>query len=51
MAAITATLTQLVRWHRQEHHRSYTTHWHEGVNLGAGDRPAGWTTGEGAVLR
>lgn len=45
------TLAQLVRWHQQEHYRSYTTHWHEGVNLGPDHRPAGWVTGEGAVLR
>lgn len=45
------TLTQLARWHAERHHRYANNHYHEGVNLGPGQRPEGWRTGEGAVPR
>lgn len=43
------TYADLQLWHSRQHHRRYTNHYHEGVNLDAGRRPPGWRTGEGAV--
>lgn len=43
------TLVELQAWHANQHHRYFTNHHHAGVNLGPGDRPAGWRTGEDAV--
>lgn len=43
------TLAELQYWHRNEHHRYFCNHYHEGSNTGPGDRPVGWYTGEGAV--
>lgn len=43
------TLVELQAWHANQHHRYYTNHVHAGVNLGAGDRPPGWRTGEDAI--
>lgn len=43
------TFAQLGQWHARQHHQFATNHFHEGANLGAGNRPVGWRTGEGAV--
>jgi hypothetical protein len=45
------TMKQMSDWHAEQHHRYRTSHWHEGVNLGPGDRPAGWRTGEDVIMR
>ncbi len=50
-APIRGTFDSLGRWHRLAHHRFSVNHFHEGDNWGAGDRPAGWRTGEGAVRK
>lgn len=47
----TLTYEGLGKWHATQHHRFHTNHTHEGVNLGAGDRPPGWRTGEGVVVK
>ena len=39
----------LMRLHQKQHHQYRLSHFHEGVNLGPGDRPSGWKTGEGAI--
>lgn len=41
----------LVREHRNQHHRYQLNHSHAGANTGPGDRPVGWTTGEDVVMR
>jgi hypothetical protein len=46
-----ATFQTLGQWHALQHHRYVPNHYHEGVNRGAGERPPGWRTGEGAVAR
>lgn len=48
---VNTTLVELVRWHAIQHHRFHINHIHEGVNLGAGNRPVGWRTGEGVVAK
>lgn len=45
------TMAQMAAWHAEQHHRYRTSHYHAGPNLGAGDRPPGWRTGEDAVPR
>lgn len=45
------TLAQLQAFHRLVHHRYATDHVHAGANLGAGDRPEGWTTGGDVVMK
>jgi GNAT superfamily N-acetyltransferase len=46
------TLKELQTLHARDHHRSTTlSHYHEGLNLGAGDRPEGWYTGTGVVMK
>lgn len=37
--------------HSIQHHRYAPNHYHEGPNAGPDQRPPGWTTGEGAVLK
>ena len=51
VVSLRMTLEKLAKWHATEHHRFHTNHIHEGVNLGAGDRPPGWRTGEGAIAK
>lgn len=46
-----ATFDQLWKIHRNAHHRYSTNHYHEGLNLGPEDRPEGWQTGEGVVMK
>jgi hypothetical protein len=41
----------LIREHMRQHWRFRTSHIHAGANLGPGDRPPGWTTGEDVVMR
>lgn len=43
------TLKELQAWHAGQHHKFWTDHYHDGVNLGPDQRPSGWKTGEGAV--
>jgi hypothetical protein len=43
------TLAELQRFHRGQHHRYATDHSHAGANLGPGQRPPGWSTGEDVV--
>lgn len=44
-----STFAELGHWHGEQHQRYQPNHFHEGANLGAGDRPPGWKTGEGSV--
>jgi hypothetical protein len=44
------TLERLQALHRRHHHELHCSH-HHGYTSGPGDRPPGWTTGEGAVMR
>lgn len=45
------TYEALQKEHGRQHHRSWPSHDHEGLNLGPDARPAGWRTGEGVVIR
>jgi hypothetical protein len=47
------SLAQLQAAHGESHHRYPSTldHYHAGINLGPGARPAGWRTGEAAMPR
>lgn len=45
------TYAELQREHGRQHHRLYCNHYHAGPNTGADNRPAGWYTGEDAVVR
>lgn len=49
--AVSWTEQQMAAWHIKEHHQFACSHLHMGANLGPGDRPAGWYTGEDVVPR
>jgi hypothetical protein len=44
------SLSVLAQQHASDHHHYSLGHYHAGVNRGSDQRPAGWQTGEDAVL-